>query len=145
MSECCTVLVVSRTAAEWQPSFAELSDERGYRVLQATSAREAYQLADDAHVDIVISDRLIGDDDGVEKLRRYRVAHPAIIRTLVKDESFKSLPPHTFDAAAIYQFIRRPLDPEQIGLVARRELETRELARRRSRGLDQSTAQSVRR
>ena len=32
--------------------------------------------------------------------------------------------------AAIYQFVRKPLDAEQVGLVVKRALETRELARR---------------
>ena len=34
------------------------------------------------------------------------------------------------DRAAIYQYLRKPLDPEQIGLVAKRALEARELGRR---------------
>ena len=130
MTEHCTVLIVSRVCEEWQPAIAELVDEYGYRVLNATSPREALNLANQAHVDIVVSDRCVGGDDGLEVLRNYRSAHPAIIRLLVKNVNSKDFPRRALDEAAIYQFIRRPLDAEQIGLVVKRALETRELARR---------------
>lgn len=130
MGEHRTVLIVSQAAEEWQAAIGELTDEHGYRVLKASSGREALDLANDAHVDILVSDRRIGDDDGLDVLRHCRTAHPTIIRLLVKDDSLKGLPPRALDHAAVYQFIRRPLDPEQIGLVVKRALETRELARR---------------
>ncbi|MEZ5829677.1 MAG: sigma-54 dependent transcriptional regulator [Dongiaceae bacterium] len=129
MSESGTVLIVSGASEEWQPVVAELSDEYGYRVLRAASMLEAKSLGDDAHVDIVICEQQVGDDDGVEVMRHYRVAHPYVIRVLVRDSAASRARP-TIDEAAIYQFIRRPLDPEQVGLVVKRALETRELARR---------------
>lgn len=130
MTEPSTVLIVSRAADEWKPAVAELTDEHGYRVLKTASAREALAFAKEANVDIVVCDRRVGDDDALAILRHYRTAHPYIIRLLVKDDGLKALPPRAVDQAAIYQFIRRPLDPEQIGLVVKRALETRELARR---------------
>ncbi len=130
MSEHDTVLIVSQAAEEWRPILAELTDEYGYRVLRISTSREALDLANKANVDIVISDGSLGDDDGLDLLRHYRTAHPYIIRLLAKDDRTKGLPRRALDQAAIYQFIRRPLDPEQIGLVVKRALETRELARR---------------
>ena len=32
--------------------------------------------------------------------------------------------------ASVYQFLRKPLDPQQVGLVVKRGLEARELAKR---------------
>ncbi|MFN0218615.1 MAG: sigma-54 dependent transcriptional regulator [Hyphomicrobium sp.] len=130
MTEHSTVLVVSKTSDDWRPVIAELKDEYGYRVLMAPGAREALELADEAHVDIVIADRGIGKKAGLEVLKHYRTAHPTVVRLLVKDVGAKTVMSNGHDEAAVYQFVRRPLDAEQIGLVVKRALETRELARR---------------
>lgn len=130
MTEHSTVLIASKSFEEWKPAIAELTEEYGYRVLTVSTTREALDLANEANVDIVVADPRIGDQSGLDLLCRYRTAHPYIIRLLVKDQGPADLPPDELAHAAIYQYIRRPLDSEQIGLVVKRALETRELARR---------------
>ncbi|HVY99805.1 MAG TPA: sigma-54 dependent transcriptional regulator [Dongiaceae bacterium] len=128
MSESGTVLLVSAAIDEWQATAEELADEYGYRVLRAATVAEARARGEDAHVDIVICDQNLRNEDGVEVLRLYRMAHPYVIRILVKGEGDGI--GRAISEAAIYQYLRRPLDSGQIGLVVKRALETRELARR---------------
>jgi two-component system response regulator HupR/HoxA len=128
MDQLGTVLIVSRRGADWCATRDMLAEEYGYRVLTATSSGEAAAALSDAHVDLVIAED--GDDgDGLAFVAGLRVPHPHVIRVLAleadADVAKKELAP-----AAIYQFVRKPLDPVQIGLVVKRGLETRELARR---------------
>jgi two-component system response regulator HupR/HoxA len=130
MSESGTVLLVSTAADEWLETAEELGEEYGYRVLRAGGLAEARARGDDAHVDIVLCDQTLGDEDGIEVLRHYRIAHPHVVRILAKLGAADAPVGRAISEAAIYQYVRRPLDPEQIGLVVKRALETRELARR---------------
>ncbi|MCB1056044.1 MAG: sigma-54-dependent Fis family transcriptional regulator, partial [Acidobacteria bacterium] len=116
---------------EWQPSVLELTEAYGYRVLTATSSKRALQLADETNIDLVVSEAELDGEDGVHLLEQYRTAHPEVTRILVRG----GLDDHTLvrdaaDRAAIYQYLRKPLDSEQVGLVAKRTLEARELGRR---------------
>ena len=72
-------------------------------------------------------DRASGD--GLEFLANLRISHPDIIRVLAL-EAKTVLTKQAISPAAIYQFVRKPLDAKQIGLVVERGLESRELARR---------------
>jgi two-component system response regulator HupR/HoxA len=58
-----------------------------------------------------------------------RVSHPEVVRVLAL-EAKTNLTQQAISPAAIYQFVRKPLDAKQIGLVVERGLESRELARR---------------
>jgi two-component system, NtrC family, response regulator HupR/HoxA len=123
-----TVLIVSRRGADWCATRDILFDEYGYRVLTASSSAEASAALSDVHVDLVIAEN--GDnDDGLALITGLRVSHPDVIRVLALDADAK-MTQKTMFPAAIYQLLRRPLDPVQIGLVVKRGLETRELARR---------------
>lgn len=130
MSEIGTVLIVANDTEEWRPAIDELTQGYGYRALTAASAASASMVAEEAHVDVVICDHRIGDEDGSEVLRSFRVTQPTIVRLLVKGANANGTASPAPKEAAVYQFIRRPLDPEQIGLIVKRALETRELARR---------------
>ena len=123
-----TVLIVSRRGADWRATRDILFEEYGYRVLTASSSVEASAALSDVHVDLVIAEN--GDnDDGLALITGLRVSHPDVIRVLALDADANMTQKAMFPAA-IYQLLRRPLDPTQIGLVVKRGLETRELARR---------------
>ena len=123
-----TVLTVAQDAAEWADTLDLLSNQCGYRVLAARSPADARAALADAHVDLVIAEDG-GSGDGLVFLSGLRLSHPDIIRVLALDAE-ASLAGPAMAPAAIYQFVRKPLDAEQVGLVVKRALETRELARR---------------
>jgi two-component system response regulator HupR/HoxA len=123
-----TVLIVARGGPQWSAAADVLSEEYGYRVLTVRSAEEAQSALSDAHVDIVLAEHG-PSGDGLTFLVNLRVSHPDIIRVLVL-EAKTELTQSAISPAAIYQFVRKPLDAKQIGLVVERGLESRELARR---------------
>ena len=123
-----TILIVSAHGGEWSAIDTMLTDDYGYRVLAARSHRDANVALADAHVDLVIADD-DGDGAGFNFLAGLRTSHPDVIRILALacDATVSASP---IMSAAIYQIIRKPLDSEQIGLLVKRGLEARELARR---------------
>jgi len=130
MLDSSTILLAVGAPAEWAKIVAKLKEEGGYRVLVATSARQARGFADDAEVDLIICEAALNKGGGRELLGDFRVLHPDIVRILVKCETCSRGRVADTASAAVYQFIRKPLDIEQINLLAKRALETRELARR---------------
>jgi two-component system response regulator HupR/HoxA len=128
MDEVGTVLAVSSDPAEWGDTLNLLSAQYGYRVLATRSAADAHAALADAHVDLVIAED-DGGTEGLDLLTALRISHPDIIRLLVLDPQ-SDLARQALSAASIYQFVRKPLDADQVGLVVKRALETRELARR---------------
>jgi two-component system response regulator HupR/HoxA len=118
-----TVLIVARGGPQWTATADVLSDEYDYRVLTARSSEDAASALSDAHVDIVLAEHG-ANGDGLEFLANLRVSHPDVIRVLALEAKT------VLTKQAIYQFVRKPLDAKQIGLVVERGLESRELARR---------------
>jgi two-component system, NtrC family, response regulator HupR/HoxA len=123
-----TILIVSRLASEWSATADVLAQEYGYRVLVVRSLADAASALGDVHVDLAIAEDG-GDIDGCGFLAGLRASHPDIIRVLAVDAEC-ALTAKAMAAMAVYQFVRKPLDAQQISLVVERGLETRELARR---------------
>lgn len=128
MDEPGTVLIASRGEMEWSDAVEVLSERYGYRVLRGRSNAEVAAALSDTHVDLTIVEENEAGA-GAKFLSGLRTSHPDIIRVLVVDAG-SMLSPHAIAQAALYQFLRKPLDADQVGLVVERGLETRELARR---------------
>ena len=131
MSDVSTVLLAIADGSEWAGVCKLLRDEYGYRVLTAHSVNKALALTDDANIDLVICETKLEGKDALDILRQCRVSCPNAMRILVKEPNGDDRKNHeAAELAAIYQFIRKPIDVEQIGLVVKRALEAAELARR---------------
>ena len=124
-----TVLIVAGSDAPWG-AFADLLAERySYRVLRARGENEANAIARTVHVDLAIADDDTRESNGCGFLSGLRLSHPDVMRVLVLKKAVDT-GSQAVTAAAVYQFVRKPLDIEQAALVVKRGLETRELARR---------------
>ncbi len=123
-----TVLIVSQVGEEWSAIAGMLADDHGYRILAAHSYADAMVALSDAHVDLAIAES-DGSGAGLSFLAGLRTSHPDIIRVLALDAN-AAISASAILLSAIYQLVRKPLDAEQIVLVVKRGLETRELARR---------------
>jgi two-component system cell cycle sensor histidine kinase/response regulator CckA len=56
---------------------AHVLRQEGYRVLEAKSAAEALRLAgENASIDLLVTDLLMSEVDGLELTRRFRALHP---------------------------------------------------------------------
>ena len=123
-----TVLIASEAGVDWSPTCDILAGEFGYRILIARSSAEAARALEDVHVDAAIAEDCIGIG-GCSFLAGLRTSHPDIIRVLVLDAEC-ALTSKAMATLSVYQFVRKPIDAQQISLIVRRGLETRELARR---------------
>lgn len=129
MDRASTVLLVAQADAIW-PALVELLQERyGYRVLMADNESKALKVAHDVHIDLTIAEDRSKDFDGCNFLAGMRISHPDVLRVLVLSKGSDRVGKAVKDAA-VFQYLRRPLDVEQAALVVKRGLESRELARR---------------
>ena len=128
MDKTSTVLLVSPPDDERAMVRALLTEQYAYRVLHASSAAEARAMLTDAHVDLVIAEEG-GGAEGLALLSGLRASHPEIIRVLALPAAYARVEA-AISQASVYQFLRKPLDPQQVGLVVKRGLEARELAKR---------------
>jgi two-component system response regulator HupR/HoxA len=122
-----TVLVVD-AGQPARGAIARCLDE-DYQVLAVGSAEEALAVVKDGEVDLVLCDLVLPDMTGVEFFSQIRIANPEVIRVLLTecrdhDEVIRSI-----NEAAVYQIISKPWQSDQLRLLIRRALESRELAR----------------
>lgn len=123
-----TVLIASCAGLDWSMTEEGLSEGFGYRVLVVRSVVEAKAALRDVHVDVVIAEDC-ENVGGCSFLRELRITHPDIVRVLVLD-GVTALAAKSMAALSVYQFVRKPIDAQQICLIVERGLEARELARR---------------
>lgn len=124
-----TVLIVAQHDHEWAAVIEQLTDQFGYRVLIVHTGTEVTATLLGVHADLVVVEAGGNIADGVALLTELRVTHPDIVRLLVL-EADAGPASQAISQGAIFQFLRKPLDTEQVCLMIERGLETRELARR---------------
>ncbi len=125
-----TILVVERSEADCAQVQAELARQADYRVLCCRTAKEALSILEEVDVDLVMCEPGEKGQAGLELLGRIRISHPYVIRVLINDGLRNGELRRAVTEAAIYQYISKPLEPSQVGLLVKRALETRELSRR---------------
>jgi len=123
-----TVLVVENDPRASAPLAHSL--EENYRTFAATSGHEALSLLDREHVDLVLCGQRLRDMSGVDFFRRTRISHPESIRILVTADTDHQEMIRSINEAAVYQLVSAPWQADQIVLLIKRALESRELARR---------------
>jgi two-component system response regulator HupR/HoxA len=123
-----TVLVVEDERPVMTPLVRLLEDN--YRTLSAASGQDALALLEQETVDLVLCSQRMPDMSGVEFFRRTRISHPESIRILMTAVTDHREIIRCINEAAVYQLVSRPCQPDQIELLIKRALESRELARR---------------
>ena len=124
-----TIVILSRPGSDWSEALEVLSDRYAYRVVSTGSVAEALTAMGSIHVDLAIAEDRQDETVGLEFLTRLRVSHPEIMRVYVTPSS-EPMSHQVLAQAAIYHFLRAPIDPAQLGLAIERALEAKELARR---------------
>ncbi len=123
-----TILVVADDQLLRSPLVRCLEDN--YRIFSASSAREAMCCLDREPIDLILCGQHVGDASGVEFFRHTRISHPESIRILFTADTDHQELIRSINEAAVYQLVSQPWQPDQIGLLIKRALESRELARR---------------
>lgn len=108
----------------------------GWLLLSATSAEQALQLMARHEVDVILSDQRMPGMTGVELLRRVRELYPETIRLVLSGYTELQSITDAINEGAIYKFLAKPWDDEQLRSHLREAFALKEMADR-NRRLDQ--------
>ncbi|MCB1021025.1 MAG: SpoIIE family protein phosphatase [Bryobacterales bacterium] len=103
--------------------------ETDYRILAFNDPREAEKEAARRPIDIVISDFLMPGLNGVELLKRIRALQPDAVRILLTGFADKENAIRAINEVALYQYIEKPWDNDDLLLLLRNALSERNLRR----------------
>jgi response regulator RpfG family c-di-GMP phosphodiesterase len=99
----------------------------GYRVLQATSGKEALLLLGGEQIDLVISDMRMPEMDGAEFLAEVRHRRPATIRILLTGYADIQSTIAAINGGEIHRYVTKPWDDQDLLLLVRDALERKAL------------------
>jgi len=100
----------------------------GWLVLSATSAEQALQLLARHEVDVILSDQRMPGMTGVELLRRARQLYPETIRLVLSGYTELQSITDAINEGAIYKFLAKPWDDEQLRAHLREAFALKEMA-----------------
>ena len=106
---------------------AYLSLETDYDVHTFSSAQEAIEFLRTHEVDLVISDYLMPEMDGITFLARARELHPEAPRIILTGYADKENAIKGINEVGLYQYIEKPWDNDDLRLIIRNGLEKRRL------------------
>jgi diguanylate cyclase (GGDEF)-like protein/PAS domain S-box-containing protein len=100
----------------------------GWLVLSASSAEQALQLMALHEVDVILSDQRMPGMTGVELLRRARQLYPDTIRLVLSGYTELQSITDAINEGAIYKFLAKPWDDEQLRTHLREAFALKEMA-----------------
>ncbi|MGH9322486.1 MAG: response regulator [Vicinamibacteria bacterium] len=107
-----------------------LTLETNYEVRGFTSPSEALEYVKENHVDVVISDYLMPDIDGISFLAAVKEIQPQATRILLTGYADKENAIKAINDVGLYQYIEKPWENEDLKLIIRNGLEKRILLKR---------------
>ncbi len=103
--------------------------ESDYQVVTHTSARKALSTAGNGDVDLVISDYLMPEMDGITFLARFKEIQPHAVRVLLTGYADKENAIRAINAVGLYQYLEKPWENDKLLMVVKNGLEKRALLR----------------
>ena len=110
----------------------ELTFQRDFSVLTATSADEGMEILNANPVAVVLSDQRMPGVTGVEFLSRVRDLDPDTLRILVTAYGDAEILGDAINDGSIYRYIPKPWEPEDMRITLRRAIEVYALERERT-------------
>src|SRR3984885_13023384 len=96
---------------------------REFRVLKAHSAEEGYRIMQEEEVHIVMSDQRMPQITGIEMLTKLKARHPHAIRMLFTGFADLESIIAAINQGHIYQFMKKPWQPEELIAAVRQAAE----------------------
>ena len=100
----------------------------GWKVLSASSAEQALHLMARHEVDVMLSDQRMPGMTGVELLRRAKELYPETIRLVLSGYTDLQTVTDAINEGAIYKFLAKPWDDEQLRAQLREAFASKEMA-----------------
>jgi len=104
-----------------------LEFETNYEILAFQSPVDALKMFQATPVDVVISDSLMADMDGLEFLAEIKKLHPDTVRILLTGYGDKENAIKAVNEVGLFQYIEKPWDNEHLKLVIRNALANKSL------------------
>ena len=121
-----TVLIVDDEEMVLTTLRAFLALETSYEVVTFTSPNEALSYLPDHDVDLVLSDFMMPEMDGVSFLAKVREVKPEIPRILLTGYADKENAIRAINEVGIYQYIQKPWDNVDLLIILRNGVEKRQ-------------------
>jgi response regulator RpfG family c-di-GMP phosphodiesterase len=125
-----TVLVVDDEDIVLKSIGNYLEMETDYRILTYNSPAEALKAVSNVEVDLVISDYLMPEMNGIEFLLKVKEIHPLATRIILTAYADKENAIRAINELGLFQYIEKPWDNEQLKLSVRNGLERRVLMKK---------------
>ena len=109
-------------------SFLEL--ETDYEIVTFTNPNEALTYATDHPIDLVVSDYLMPETDGIRLLTQIKEIRPNATRILLTGYADKENAIKAINDVGLYQYIEKPWENADLKLVIQNGLERSELVRK---------------
>ena len=107
-----------------------LTLETDYDVVAFTSPREALEYVKEHKVDLIVSDYLMPEIDGIEFLAQVKEIQPEATRVLLTGYADKENAIKAINDVGLYQYIEKPWENDDLKLIIRNGLEKRILMKR---------------
>ena len=107
-----------------------LSLETGYHIKSFLSAKEALDFIKDNDIDLVVSDYLMTEMDGISFLIKVRELKPEVPRIILTGYADKENAIKAINQVGLFQYIEKPWDNDDLLIVLRNGLERSRLLKR---------------
>lgn len=121
------ILIVDDEDMVLQSIKSILELETDYSVLAFLSPREAIEYVTQNEIDIVISDYLMPEMDGISFLAQIRELRPEVPRIILTGYADKENAIKAINEVGLFQYIEKPWDNDNLLLVLRNGLEKKHL------------------
>ncbi|MFQ5630094.1 MAG: response regulator, partial [bacterium] len=88
--------------------------ETDYNIVEFTSAKEALNYIENNDIDLVISDQMMPEMDGISFLKKVRAIQPAVPRYLLTGYADKENAIQAINHVALDKYIQKPWDNEKL-------------------------------
>ena len=127
--------------SEWQPTIVIVDDEQlvlsslksflsletDYNINTFLSAKEAIKFIDDNDIDLVVSDYLMPEMDGISFLTKVRELKPEIPRIILTGYADKENAIKAINEVGLFHYIEKPWNNDDILIIFRNGLEKQRL------------------
>ncbi len=126
-SESETVVIVDDEEMVLTSLSTYLTLETDYQVMTFTSAREALTFIGANDVDLVVSDFLMPEMDGISFLAEVRRLRPQVPRIILTGYADKENAIKAINEVGLFQYIEKPWDNDDLRLIVRNGIEKKRL------------------
>ncbi len=124
-----TVVIVDNNLAEMKTLKALLETEAGFDVQTFTDPAESERFFESHPVDVAISDCSVAQTNGLQLLKRLKEIQPESSRVLLTGCIDVTIAVEAINEVALFQYLEKPCDDEQLLLAVRSAAERSRLLR----------------